>query len=137
MAALRGSCLCGAVAFEVTGPLAGAVNCHCSICRKAHAAAFRSRAGAKRADFRWRRGEDLVTRYESSPGTTRAFCRICGTRLISEFAGRPDELGLPLAVLDGDPGVRPMAHVHVASKAVWHEIADDLPQFPGGFEDAG
>ena len=137
MAALRGSCLCGAVAFEVTGPLTGALNCHCSICRKAHAAAFRSRVGLRRADFRWLAGEALLTRYESSPGTTRAFCRICGTRLISEFAAQPDELGLPLGVLDDDPGVKPAAHVHVASKAPWHEIADDLLQFPRGLDEAG
>jgi len=42
-----------------------------------------------------------------------------------------------LGTVDGDPGVRPLAHIFVRSKALWHEIADDLPQFdewPPGME---
>jgi len=35
MAAFRGSCLCGVVAFEVEGPFDLFLNCHCSRCRKA------------------------------------------------------------------------------------------------------
>ena len=42
--ALRGSCQCGGVKFEITGPLTGVAHCHCSQCRKAHSAAFRARA---------------------------------------------------------------------------------------------
>ena len=44
---LKGSCLCGSVRYEIDGPLDGAMNCHCSMCRKAHGAAFRSRAGIR------------------------------------------------------------------------------------------
>ena len=32
--AKTGSCLCGEVAYEVTGPLRPVVNCHCLQCRK-------------------------------------------------------------------------------------------------------
>jgi len=32
---LKGSCLCGSVRYEIDGPLDGAMNCHCSMCRKA------------------------------------------------------------------------------------------------------
>ena len=31
---LNGSCLCGAVAFTVEGPLRYVTSCHCSQCRK-------------------------------------------------------------------------------------------------------
>lgn len=75
--ALRGSCLCGGVRYEISGPLRGVLNCHCSMCRKAHGAAFRTRASVQAADFRWVLGEDLVTYYESSPGNHRGFCRSC------------------------------------------------------------
>jgi hypothetical protein len=43
MSAIRGSCLCGGVKFEITGPLSSPLNCHCSQCRKQHGAPFRSR----------------------------------------------------------------------------------------------
>lgn len=48
---IHGSCLCGGIKYRITGPLTGARNCHCSMCRKAQGAAFRSRASVKAADF--------------------------------------------------------------------------------------
>ncbi|HEY4184596.1 MAG TPA: GFA family protein [Polyangia bacterium] len=126
---VKGSCLCGGVRYEVDG-LGRVVNCHCSMCRKATGAAFRTRAAIKPAAFRWLAGEELVSRYDSSPGETRTFCRVCGATLAT-FLGA-EEIGLPLGTLDDDPGVRPTAHVFVDSKAVWFEITDGLPQFPEG-----
>ncbi len=126
---LRGSCLCGSIRYEVTGPLTGALNCHCSMCRKAHGAAFRSRARVAATDFRWTQGEDLIIWYESSPGNHRGFCRACGTALLSRFDFDRSAYGLPLGALDDDPGIKPQMHVFVASKAPWFEITDDLPQF--------
>jgi hypothetical protein len=128
---LHGSCLCGGVRYEVTGTLTGALNCHCSMCRKAHGAAFRSRARVASADFRWIEGEDFVTWYESSPGNHRGFCRACGTPLVSRFDFDRTVYGLPLGPLDDDPGVKPSMHVFVASKAPWHEVTDALPRFDG------
>ncbi|MGE8635476.1 MAG: GFA family protein, partial [Achromobacter piechaudii] len=34
---------------------------------------------------------------------------------------------------DDDPGVKPTAHCHVASKASWFDITDALPQYPEDF----
>ena len=125
---LKGSCLCGGVRYEIDGPLDGARNCHCSICRKAHGAAFRSRAGVLAKDFRWVSGEQLITWYESSPGNHRGFCGRCGSPLLSRFDSRPKVYGLPLGCLDSDPGVRPELHLFVGSKAPWFEITDALPR---------
>jgi hypothetical protein len=142
MPPLQGSCLCGGVKFEISGPLIAPSNCHCSMCRKQHGAAFRSRARVQISDFRWVQGEDLVTFYESSPGGYRGFCRVCGSPIINKFSAgtpvaerdpnAPSRYGIALATLDDDPGVRPAAHAFVASKAPWFEITDDLPQFPEG-----
>lgn len=128
---LHGSCLCGGVKYEISGPLRGALNCHCSMCRKAHGAAFRSRARVNATDFRWVQGEELVTYFESSPGTQRGFCRVCGSPLLSRFDQHPAHFGLPLGALDTDPQVKPMLHVFVGSKAPWHDITDNLPQYEG------
>jgi len=126
---LRGSCLCGGVRYEISGPLSYPLNCHCSMCRKAHGAAFRSRARVKADDFRWMQGAELVTYYESSPGNHRGFCRVCGSPLLSRFDNDPRSYGLPLGALDDDPGIKPGFHVFVASKAPWYDITDELPQF--------
>ena len=129
---VTGSCLCGGIQYEIDGPLGRVVNCHCSMCRKATGAAFRTRAKVSAAAFRWVRGEELVSKYGSSPGETRTFCRICGATLPTFFQDRSGEIGLPLGTLDDDPGVRPSAHVWVDSKAPWWEITDALPQYSEG-----
>jgi hypothetical protein len=129
---VNGSCLCRGIKYRIDGAFGRVVNCHCSMCRKATGAAFRTRAAVPAAAFRWVTGEELVSKYESSLGETRTFCRVCGATLATFFRDHPDEIGLPLGTLDDDPGVRPSAHVFVASKAPWFEITDDLPQFPAG-----
>ena len=140
MSAIRGSCLCGGIKFEIGGPLMRPLNCHCTFCRKQQGAAFRSRARVLRSDFKWVQGEELVTYFEATPGYRRGFCRVCGSPIIngaephSPFVqSHPQvltEYGIALALLDDDPGVRPEAHCFVRSKAPWFEITDDLPQYP-------
>jgi hypothetical protein len=71
MTAIGGSCLCGGVKFEITGPLSSPLNCHCSQCRKQHGAPFRSRVRVQVEDFRWLQGEHLIKYYESAGGYLR------------------------------------------------------------------
>jgi hypothetical protein len=131
---IRGSCLCGGVRYQVDhGGFGRVVNCHCSMCRKATGAAFRTRASVLPRAFHWLSGEELISRYESSPGETRTFCSVCGATLATFFGDHANEIGLPLGTLDADPGVRASAHVYVDSKAPWFEITDALPRFAQGF----
>ncbi len=132
----RGSCLCGDVAWE-SGGLSGLHDCHCSRCRKAHAAPFVAWAHAKADEFRWLRGEGGVALYASSAGFERAFCERCGSAL----PGRDGDGGplIPIGCLDDEPGCESMAHVHTASLPPWSAITDGVAQFealPPGFEQA-
>ena len=139
LSVVQGACLCGGIKFEITGPLLRPLNCHSSLCRKQHGAAFRSRARVRRSDFKWLQGEELVTYYEATPGYRRGFCRVCSSPIVnraephSRLAERNPqiltEFGIALGVLDDDPGVCPESHIFVGSKALWYEITDDLPQF--------
>ncbi|MCS2609289.1 GFA family protein [Halomonas sp. wenzhen-202101] len=65
--ALSGSCLCGGVQYEITGPLTDIYHCHCSMCRKLHAAVFRTCAKVQASDWQTVSGEGLPKSYESSP----------------------------------------------------------------------
>jgi len=132
---LKGSCLCGGMQYEIHGDVKLMANCHCSMCRKHHGATFVTFIGVNTADFRWVKGEDLLVRYQSSPGHIRAFCRVCGSSLADPDPGATD-FYLPAGTLDDDPGTRPAGHIFVGSKAPWCEITDELPQFdeyPPGF----
>lgn len=124
----KGSCLCGGVQYEIHGGLRDVLNCHCSMCRKLHASAFRTRATINAADWKNLKGDSLIKFYESSPGEHKGFCSNCGSSLYTKFESKPEIYGFPLGTLDTDPGVRAERHVFVGSKAPWHDITDDLPQ---------
>ena len=130
---LRGSCLCGAVAFEVTGPLKGAHNCHCSRCRKGRAAAHASNAFTSIDGARFVRGEDHVVTYKVPEARffAVAFCDTCGSGVLRHDPVRGIAV-IPMGALDDDPGRGADDHIFVGSKAPWYEITDDLPQFEEG-----
>lgn len=127
-APILGSCLCGAVAFEVRGPIHLLSHCHCSMCRKFSGSAFLTFARAPRERFMWTRGEDKVRTYESSPGAMRCFCNTCGSALPVTRPGLGNAL-IPAGGLDSDPRIRPSVHIFVADRAPWFELSDDLPRF--------
>ena len=126
---LKGSCLCGAIAFEADNP-DGFRYCHCSRCRKSRGGAFAANMFVKPADFRWLRGKDQVATYRM-PNTQRfgnSFCRTCGSPVPREVPVLNVML-IPAGGLDDDPGIRAGYHIFVGSKAPWHEITDRLPQY--------
>lgn len=129
---LKGSCLCASVRYQVDGPLDDVRRSHGTVCRKAHGAAFRSRASVRARDLRWTDEENLISWCDSSPGTQRRFCNRCGSPLLSRFAARPDVYGLPLGCLGTHPEVRPAMNIHFGSKAPWFEITDSLARHDEG-----
>lgn len=126
--AIKGSCLCGAIAYEVDGLDMPIAHCHCLTCQKAHAAAFASTAGVLREHFRWVRGQEKLSRFESSPGKFRFFCSACGSHLIAE---RPSQAHVivRIATLDDDPQARPAEHIWTAHARPWLR-ASDIPSYP-------
>lgn len=125
---LHGSCLCGTVRFQL-GARPQFINyCHCSMCRKISGSAFGAFLHAPGESFRWLAGQDDIAAYASSPGNVRAFCRVCGAS-VPVLEGGGAHVIIPAGSVDGDPQVRPVVHIHVASKAVWHDVTDGLPQF--------
>ncbi len=125
---IQGSCLCGEVRFELVGRPDFINHCHCSMCRKVHGSAFGSFLHADGLRFRWLSGQSSVENYHSSPGNIRAFCKVCGSNMpVLEEEGT--HVIIPAGALDDDPGIRPIVHLHTASKAPWFEITDALPKF--------
>lgn len=127
---IRGSCLGGSVRYVVHGPLGRVSHCHCSMCRKAHGAAFATYARVKNSDFTVLAGAENIHSYSSSPEASRTFCKRCGSTLQFVSAKRPESFALALGTLDDDPGARPAVHIFVGSKAPWFDIGDSLPQHP-------
>lgn len=82
----RGSCHCGAVAYEATAALDKVISCNCSRCaRLGWLLSF-----VPASQFRLLSGADVLTEYRFNTKTiAHLFCRVCG---IEPFARgkRPD-----------------------------------------------
>lgn len=128
----KGSCLCGAVSYELRGEPGPIVYCHCSRCRKAQGSAFGTNSPVKKHEFHLLSGGDLLKEYESSPGKHRVFCSHCGSPLYSRNSAIPGVLRLRVGLLDTPITAKPVAHIFASSHAEWETITDELPQYEAG-----
>lgn len=126
---LTGHCECGQIQFEVDGDIEDYSHCHCSQCRRLHGAAYVTFAGVRRDEFRYLKGESTVGQYSSSSKNERVFCPTCGSSVLVIPNDEPDMLYIAMGLVDGDPSHPPAYHIFVGSRAAWHDIADDAPQF--------
>lgn len=123
-----GSCLCGAVRFEVEGEFEHFYLCHCRHCQKDTGSAHAANLFSGSCVLSWLAGADKVTTY-TLPGTrhTRNFCSVCGSALpSSQMQGKL--LVVPAGSLDTALGMRPEAHLFVSSKADWDVDLDEVAQ---------
>jgi hypothetical protein len=129
---LTGQCMCGAVRFEVTAPLLGAVYCHCKRCQRRTGSAFAVSGRVRPGSFTITRGADAIRTYSpEGGGWDKSYCGECGSHLFGADPDNPEALGVRFGVLDQDPGIRPGAHQFVDYAAPWAPIPDDgLPRFP-------
>lgn len=130
---IEGSCLCGAVAFEIDGPLSPIQYCHAARCRKASGSAFGTECAARESDFRWVRGQEEIQHYEAPllnepPAYVRAFCRTCGTPLPVPM-GDAGFVVVQAGALDSEVDARVFRHIFTGQKAGWFEIHDELRRF--------
>ena len=126
---ISGRCECGLIRYEIDSEITDFSHCHCSQCRRLHGAAFATFAGVARDKFRYVTGEADLKVYASSDANDRIFCTTCGSNILVDAKSEPGVLYICMGTVDGDPRCPPGYHAFVRSKAPWHEITDDLPQY--------
>ncbi|MDT8857377.1 GFA family protein [Paracoccaceae bacterium Fryx2] len=105
---IPGSCLCGAVAFQVTGPLRPVVACHCTQCRKT-SGHFWAASSVPLGAFRLTRDAGLRW-FRASPTARRGFCGKCGASLFWQPDGE-DRISFAPAALDAPTGLHGVEHI--------------------------
>lgn len=120
-----GSCLCGAVAFEVSGPLSPPDACHCSQCRRQSGHYWVS-TDVPRERFSIR-GEESLSWYQSSERVRRGFCSICGSALFWDARGH-GKIAVAMGAIDSPTGTHLAKHIFTAYQGDYYDIADGLPQ---------
>lgn len=126
-----GRCLCGAVRYEVRGPLRDVLLCHCVECRRWSGHVFA--ATAVRRDhlvllqsgaLRW------AASPESESSARRGFCGGCGSSLFWDAPAR-DTVSVAAGTLDEPTRLRLLGHVYTTQAGDYYELPDDgLPRYP-------
>jgi hypothetical protein len=115
----KGSCLCGAVRYEIRGPVARTSNCWCTMCQKQHGAASGPYANVATRDLHIVQGADAITHYASSPGVARGFCKVCGSTLTWQAASHAERIAVTLGTFDTPYEGRVTHDLYIESKPGW------------------
>ncbi len=128
---LKGSCLCGAVKYDVTGETKRFYHCHCSRCRKATGTGHASNLFLQPAMLKWISGEEQIRAFKvpEAKRFTNSFCATCGSRLPRQ-AKDTDIVMIPSGSLDDEPPIKPQARIFSGSSASWSCAGDGLPVYP-------
>jgi hypothetical protein len=113
-----GSCLCGAVRYEIVGPLPAPSACHCAQCRRQHGAlGVYTLAPTERYKII---GGRHIAWYESSPGIRRGFCKVCGSKLFWERADS-GQLDVVVGTLDAPTGLKIEKNIYLADAGDYYD----------------
>jgi len=128
--ALTGSCLCGAVRYEVRKPYLRFAHCYCSRCRKATGAAHATNLYVAPTQFSWLEGELEAKRFDlpSAQSFSTTYCIRCGGPL-PHFTRSRREVVIPAGTLDEPPDALPEANIFWSSRATWSCSGGDLPSY--------
>jgi hypothetical protein len=123
-----GGCLCGAVRYEIRGPLRPVVNCHCGQCRKFHGhyGAYSNVA----SDGISITGYRHLKWYRSSSFARRGFCKECGSSLFWERI-KSGTISIAAGTLDAPTKLKTVRHIFVADMGDYYKLADKLQKLPG------
>lgn len=125
---LNASCLCGAVAFTVDGPLRDVTSCHCSQCRKM-TGHYWAATGAAISAVNYSR-QDGLKWYRSSDRAERGFCAQCGATLFWKPDGQ-GRMAISMGAFDQPTGLKTTHHIFVADKGDYYDITDGVTQLDG------
>ena len=124
----KGSCLCGAVTFEIVGVLPGPDACHCSACRK-WSGHYSAGTDVKRDSLNIH-GDENLTWFASSEKVRRGFCATCGSSLFFDPLDhlKHDWIGVCMGAFDDATQTQLAIHIFVSQKGDYYKICDGVPQ---------
>ena len=125
MSAFHGSCLCCGVRFEITEAFELLSACHCTSCKKLSGGAGTVSGRVRTDAIRILEGEELLTTYQPSEGSSKTFCSLCGTNLFGGGWPEFEHTPVRLPALDEPVEGGLTAHIFVRSVAPWEVLPDD------------
>lgn len=124
----EGGCQCGAIRYRAEGEPIMAAICHCSMCRRAHAAPAVAWVMYQQAQVTFLK--ERPAEYASSADARRGFCTRCGTQLCFTATFLPGLIDLTIGSLDAPEALAPTLHFWESQRLPWLQVADGLPRYP-------
>lgn len=126
----QGSCLCGAVKYEVSGIPQRFYHCHCARCRKSSGTGHATNLMMSDATLVFTSGESLLKQFKvpEAKRFARHFCSNCGGS-VARFVPEINAIVIPAGSLDGKVPIKPQARIFWDSRADWSCDGDLLPCF--------
>jgi hypothetical protein len=122
-----GGCLCGAIRYEVRGPLRDVVICHCSRCRRTHGhiAAYAACQASHLVLT-----EASALRWYEQDERARGFCGECGASLFWRAADR-DTVSIAAGTIDQPTGLTTVGQIFTQDRGDYYVITGEGEQFAG------
>ncbi|SFK82874.1 Uncharacterized conserved protein [Shimia haliotis] len=130
---ITGRCYCGAVLLRSDTPPATVAYCHCSDCRRWTGAPLPAFAALSTTDLHT--SPDQGVGVSHSKGVTRWNCTSCGSPLMARFEYLPNQVYVPLGLLDQAADLPPALHCHANAAYPWLHVDDDTPRITGTARD--
>ena len=102
--------------------------CHCTMCRRAHAAPAVAWAMFHESRVKFSKGQ--LKQFKSSEDAQRGFCPDCGTQISFTASFLPNLIDISVGSLDDPEAITPRFHYWHSKHLSWAEFADDLPRHP-------
>jgi hypothetical protein len=118
------------VTFTASLPSKWVAHCHCTLCQRAHGAAFVTWAGFEADRVRVVASDGALGWFSSPAGGERAFCARCGSSMFFRSSQWPGELHVARALFADPLDREPQAHVYFDTHVHWVELGDALPRKP-------
>ena len=130
---LTGSCLCGAIRYELNIPITELRACHCKDCQKASGTGGTVNAMILSSALRITQGTPKRFTKKADSGRTlhRFFCGDCGSPLFSRREVLPEITSLRIGTLDNAPPMKITTNIWTESARPWAHIDPQSKQFPG------
>lgn len=101
-------------------------------CRQAQGGPVATNIPVEADAVSFQQGEELLQRYESSPGKIRAFCKVCGAPVFSRRESLPGVLRIRAGLLQEPVAAQLAFHVFTEFRASWWPLCGDAPQYSRG-----
>ncbi|MBO9581596.1 MAG: GFA family protein [Sphingobium sp.] len=129
---LEGGCLCGAIRYEIDGPLLFVSQCCCKDCQKATGTGHTTIIGIHKSQLHLQGAPTTYTNAGDTGGTvTRHFCGTCGGRIFTSGDLPGEYIMVQAGSLDDPNRVSPESVIYMKDAVAWDFFDPALPKHEG------